>query len=131
MLILYSILISKPFKFIVGPEKQEFTLHAEVISRLSTSLNTLINGGMKEAAEGVAVWEDIDAETFIRLSKFAYTGDYDPPRAALGCQQQLGEGCRRRGKPWKRRAFLPEGLYRRLYRWHQQRVGERRMGMGA
>jgi hypothetical protein len=68
---------SKPFRFLVGPEKREFTLHSEVVSRLSPSLNALVNGGMKEAGQGVAVWDDVNAETFVRFGKFAYTGDYD------------------------------------------------------
>jgi hypothetical protein len=58
-------------------------LHSEAVSRLSKSLNALVNGQMKEATESCAVWEDIDADTFVRFSKFAYTGDYDAAEPRL------------------------------------------------
>lgn len=58
-------------------------LHSEVVARLSNPLNALVNGQMKEANEACVVWEDVDVHTFVRFSKFAYTGDYDAPEPRL------------------------------------------------
>ncbi|KAI1764225.1 hypothetical protein GGR53DRAFT_466494 [Hypoxylon sp. FL1150] len=67
---------SKPFRILVGPDKKEFTIHTELLSRMSKPLDTLVNGGMKEAEEGVAEWPEVDEGTFVRFWEFAYTGDY-------------------------------------------------------
>ncbi|KAH8903347.1 hypothetical protein BR93DRAFT_931373 [Coniochaeta sp. PMI_546] len=72
-----SIVASRPFRFLVGPEKREFIIHSGVVSRLSKSLDVLVNGQMMEACEDCAVWADVDQDTFVRFCKFAYTGDYD------------------------------------------------------
>ncbi|KAK0391205.1 hypothetical protein NLU13_0706 [Sarocladium strictum] len=69
-------LTSKPFTFIVGPEKKEFHIHRDVVARISEPLNVLVNGNMTEAAEGKVEWPDVDEETFIRFSQYAYTGEY-------------------------------------------------------
>ncbi|OIW26626.1 hypothetical protein CONLIGDRAFT_655985 [Coniochaeta ligniaria NRRL 30616] len=78
-----SIVVSRPFRFVVGAKKREFMLHSEVVSRLSRTLNALVNGQMREAREDCAIWEDVDEDTFIRFSKFAYTGDYDAAQPRL------------------------------------------------
>ncbi|KAL7627928.1 hypothetical protein AAE478_002123 [Parahypoxylon ruwenzoriense] len=67
---------SKPFRFLVGPDKKEFMMHIELVARLSKPLHTLVKGDMKEAQEGVAEWPEIDEGTFIRFCEFAYTGSY-------------------------------------------------------
>ncbi|KAI1776608.1 hypothetical protein F4818DRAFT_354305 [Hypoxylon cercidicola] len=67
---------SKPFRILVGPDKKEFTMHTELLGRMSKPLRTLVKGDMKEAKEGVAEWPEIDEGTFIRFWEFAYTGDY-------------------------------------------------------
>lgn len=72
-----SIFNSHPFKFLVGPGRKEFTMHSALVAHQSKALDTLVNGGMKEAIEKCVVWDETDEETFIRFCQFAYTGSYD------------------------------------------------------
>ncbi|KAF3023695.1 hypothetical protein E8E14_013821 [Neopestalotiopsis sp. 37M] len=51
---LSSLLNSKPFRFIVGPEKKEFMMHSTIVANMSKPFDALVNGSMKEAREGVA-----------------------------------------------------------------------------
>ncbi|KAI0111711.1 hypothetical protein F4814DRAFT_363915 [Daldinia grandis] len=67
---------SKPFRFLVGPDKKEFFMHGELIARMSKPLWTLVNGEWKEGKERLTEWPDIDEGTFVRFCEFAYTGDY-------------------------------------------------------
>ena len=60
----------------MGSEKRPFTVHAAVIAYHSKALGAMINGSMAEAREGCAVLEDVDEQTFVRFSEYAYTGDY-------------------------------------------------------
>jgi hypothetical protein len=78
-----------PFKFLVGPKKKEFALHRTAVSRLSKSLDQLVNGPMREAKEQCVSWEDTDEDTFIRFGEWAYTGDYTPgsPEILLDASQ--------------------------------------------
>ncbi|KAL7943700.1 hypothetical protein V8C42DRAFT_328213 [Trichoderma barbatum] len=71
-----SILLSKPFKFLVGPQKKQFMMHEAAVAILSKTLERLLNGGMKESNEHCVCWEDTDEKTFIRFGEWAYTGDY-------------------------------------------------------
>ncbi|KAL7956806.1 hypothetical protein V8C34DRAFT_287529 [Trichoderma compactum] len=84
-----SILASKPFTFVVGPKKKQFILHEAAITRLSKTLDKLLNGGMKESKEHRVCWEDIDEKTFLRFGEWAYTGDYKPeePEILLDASQ--------------------------------------------
>ncbi|KAL6693357.1 hypothetical protein J3F84DRAFT_380617 [Trichoderma pleuroticola] len=84
-----SILASKPFKFIIGPDKKQFIMHEAAITRLSKTLDKLVNGGMKESKEHCVCWEDIDETTFLRFGEWAYTGDYKPeePEILLDASQ--------------------------------------------
>ncbi|KAF3067707.1 hypothetical protein CFAM422_008511 [Trichoderma lentiforme] len=83
------ILASKPFKFVVGPKKKQFIMHEAAITRLSKTLDKLLNGGMKESKERCVCWEDIDEKTFLRFGEWAYTGDYKPeePEVLLDASQ--------------------------------------------
>ncbi|KAI1269208.1 hypothetical protein F5Y18DRAFT_373921 [Xylariaceae sp. FL1019] len=74
-----SIVSSKPFTILVGPEKKACTIHSALLAALSRPLDVLVNGGMKEATEATAEWPDVDEETFAQVCQFAYTGDYDSP----------------------------------------------------
>ncbi|EHK44586.1 hypothetical protein TRIATDRAFT_35595, partial [Trichoderma atroviride IMI 206040] len=78
-----SILLSQPFKFIIGHQKKLFTIHENAVSRLSKSLNDLLNGSMKEANEHCVYWEDVDEKTFLRFAQWAYTGEYSPAEPDL------------------------------------------------
>ncbi|KAI1450636.1 hypothetical protein F5Y02DRAFT_120111 [Annulohypoxylon stygium] len=73
---------SKPFRFLVGPDKKEFFMHAELIARMSEPLSAMVNGEWKERSEGVIELPETDEETFVRFCEFSYTGDYkaaEPP----------------------------------------------------
>jgi hypothetical protein len=74
-----SVFRSKQFVFIVGENQAEFTVHAAIIAKQSKALDVLINGSMKEASDGKAIFKDIQEDTFIRFCQFAYTGDYTTP----------------------------------------------------
>jgi hypothetical protein len=74
-----SIFRSRQFLFVVGENKAEFTVHADIIGKQSQALNSLVNGSMTEASGGKATFEDIQEDTFIRFCQFAYTGDYVTP----------------------------------------------------
>jgi hypothetical protein len=75
-MVIGRVLATEPFKFIVGPGKKEFLIHKDIVGRLSATLNTLVNGQMKEAAEGCVVLDDVDEDIFMRFAQFAYTGSY-------------------------------------------------------
>ncbi|KAI0151841.1 hypothetical protein GGR57DRAFT_470527 [Xylariaceae sp. FL1272] len=74
-----SIVSSKLFTIVVGPEKKTYSIHAALLAALSKPLDVLVNGGMKEAIEATAEWPDVDEETFVRVCEFAYTGNYNSP----------------------------------------------------
>ncbi|KAK5997572.1 hypothetical protein PT974_02935 [Cladobotryum mycophilum] len=71
-----TILASDQFKFIVGRERAEFTVHSAVIASQSAALEKLVNNGMKESQERCVVWDEVDVATFTRFCQFAYTGTY-------------------------------------------------------
>lgn len=64
------------FKCLIGPDKSEFIIHSALLASQSKVLDRLVNGQMKEALEGEVHWAEVDTDTFIRFSQFAYTGDY-------------------------------------------------------
>ena len=63
----------------VGVSRKVFTIHSAVLEPLSRYFVVLINGPFLEAQEGIVEWPDIEEETFIAFSQFAYDGDYMPP----------------------------------------------------
>lgn len=64
------------FRFLVGPDKQEFFLHASLVASQSKVLDSLVNGAMKEAEDGCTTWENVSEDTFVRFARYIYTGDY-------------------------------------------------------
>ncbi|KAL2069047.1 hypothetical protein VTL71DRAFT_15385 [Oculimacula yallundae] len=70
---------SKQFVFLIGEAQAEFAVHAAIVAKQSKALDALINGSMKEAFAGKAVFEDVEEDTFVRFCQFAYTGDYTTP----------------------------------------------------
>ncbi|KAI2465865.1 hypothetical protein F4781DRAFT_374257 [Annulohypoxylon bovei var. microspora] len=73
----YEIIVaSKPFRFVVGPDKNEFFMHAEVVARMSRPLRALVNGEWKESKGCLVEWPEIDVGTFVRFFEYAYTADY-------------------------------------------------------
>lgn len=71
-----SIISSDIFTFVVGPDGKEYNVHGTAISRLSKPLDVLINGEMREAKEKCVKWPDIDEQTFVRFTQWAYTKTY-------------------------------------------------------
>jgi hypothetical protein len=76
-------LLSRPFKFLIGPEETEIAVHEEAIANQSAALNTLMRGKMSESMNGLASWKDVDEKTFVRFAQFAYTGDYSVPQMVV------------------------------------------------
>ncbi|KAG5928157.1 hypothetical protein E4U42_001162 [Claviceps africana] len=74
-----SFMASKPFTFLVGPEKKAFAIHSALVAGQSKVLEKLVLGDMQEAREGSVVWEHVDEQTFIRFSQYAYMGIYRYP----------------------------------------------------
>jgi hypothetical protein len=72
----HSVFKSKQFTFVVGENQTAITVHAAIIAKQSKELDVLINGSMREASDGKAIFEDIQEDTFIRFCQFAYTGDH-------------------------------------------------------
>ncbi|GAB7347284.1 hypothetical protein MBLNU459_g3370t1 [Dothideomycetes sp. NU459] len=83
-----SIINSKLFTFIVGKDEKAFTVHSAAISKLSSTLDALINGSMEEALKNIAILSDINSDDFTRFLQFAYTGDYTPPTAMMTSEEE-------------------------------------------
>lgn len=73
----------------MGQHRREFTIHSALVAHQSPALNTLVNGELREARDGHAIWESVDEQTFVRFSQFAYTGDYDDAEPNLKLPQDL------------------------------------------
>ncbi|KAK0715480.1 hypothetical protein B0H67DRAFT_537892 [Lasiosphaeris hirsuta] len=78
-----SLMTSKPFKLVVGPDKKEFYMHSSLLSQQSEPLNVLVNGHMKEAAQQEVEWSDVDVGTFVRFCQWAYSGNYTDPHPVV------------------------------------------------
>lgn len=63
-----SIVGSSHFKFLVGPDKKEYTIYSALVAAQSEALNVLVNGTMKEAIEQCAIWQELEEEMFLRFS---------------------------------------------------------------
>ncbi|KAG6268436.1 hypothetical protein E4U22_004546 [Claviceps purpurea] len=74
-----SFMSSKPFEFLVGPEKKVYTIHSGLAARLSPVLDRLVNGDMEEAKKGFVEWKHVDEQTFIRFRQYAYMKTYEYP----------------------------------------------------
>ncbi|SPQ27194.1 85d318cb-82bd-4448-9ce0-4fa806733f74 [Thermothielavioides terrestris] len=77
---------SKPFRFFIGPNKREFTVHSALVARQSRALGVLINNtNYKEARDAHVELEDVDEQTFVSFIQYAYTDAYTdislPPTA--------------------------------------------------
>ncbi|KAI8222466.1 hypothetical protein K4K54_006843 [Colletotrichum sp. SAR 10_86] len=56
---------SRIIRFIVGPEREQFTAHESSIAGLSAPLRVLVTGNMKESIEATVIWDDIDPALFM------------------------------------------------------------------
>ena len=60
---LSSVAQSKPFKFLIGTDKKEFTIHSAFVAQQSKALQVVVNGPFKESTDGSVVWDDIEEDT--------------------------------------------------------------------
>ncbi|KAK0645423.1 hypothetical protein B0T16DRAFT_411146 [Cercophora newfieldiana] len=70
---------SKPFRFTIGPEKQEFTIHSALVAAQSPAFDRLVNSEFKEAQDFHVELDNVEEDTFVRFVQFAYTGQYCEP----------------------------------------------------
>ena len=77
-----SVMDSKLFRFVVGPNERVFTVHSGALLPLGRYFQALIGGEMKESHEGQVEWDDIDEDTFMAFSQYAYMSDYSTPDTA-------------------------------------------------
>lgn len=65
-------------KFLVGPEKIEYSLHKALLEYHSGVAERAINGTWSEAKDGAIPIEQFDEATVARFIHYAYKGDYTP-----------------------------------------------------
>lgn len=83
-----SIASSVPFRFLVGPNRREFTIHSALLSHQSPVLDTLVNGSFAEASEKCVTWGSVDEDTFVRFWQYAYTGKYTVDLSIAGLKSE-------------------------------------------
>lgn len=71
---IHSIFRTDVFTFQIGPDKKQFKVHPGVLR--SQALRKMIDNGMKESVDKIAMLESVDPETFELFLEFAYTGSY-------------------------------------------------------
>lgn len=71
-----SIASSIPFRFLVGPNEREFTIHSALFTCQSPVFERLANGSFTEATEKCVKWTSVDEDTFLRFWQYTYTGNY-------------------------------------------------------
>ncbi|KAF9779400.1 hypothetical protein IL306_001772 [Fusarium sp. DS 682] len=74
-----AVATSKPFKFLIGPNQTEYTIHSALVAHQSAVLSALVNGSFRESSECSVKWDDVDEIVFSSFWQFVYTGDYDTP----------------------------------------------------
>ncbi|KAI1181631.1 hypothetical protein F5B17DRAFT_424422 [Nemania serpens] len=67
---------SKPIRFVVGKEKEEFYLHPNLLSRISSLLDALVRDSTRGSSPSCIDWENVNRSVFLRFAEFAYTGNY-------------------------------------------------------
>ncbi|KAJ2906338.1 hypothetical protein MKZ38_002054 [Zalerion maritima] len=75
-----KMLSSKPFRFLVGPEKKEYFVNEEAVRNLSDVFHPMLDGPCEEAKTRTAELDDVTIPSFVRLCEFAYNGNYTNPR---------------------------------------------------
>lgn len=83
---------SNQFRFFIGPEKREYTIHSHLVAEQSAALRTMVHGEFKEAKDGFVTWDDIDERTFLSFWHHVYTGDYDDPEPVVEAEADVDAG---------------------------------------
>jgi hypothetical protein len=76
----FRIASSQPIRFLVGPERQCYTIHGAIVGSLSRPLHAMVHGPSKEAEDSTIIWEDVKTETFLALWQYAYTDCLEEPK---------------------------------------------------
>ncbi|KAG5933481.1 hypothetical protein E4U59_006855 [Claviceps monticola] len=71
-----GILMSTPFKFVVGKTKKELFIHSTLVASQSRALRRLMDGPFLESQQGYVVLADEDVRTIAAFAEFVYKGDY-------------------------------------------------------
>ncbi|KAG6024091.1 hypothetical protein E4U40_003586 [Claviceps sp. LM458 group G5] len=71
-----GILMSQPFKFVVGKTKKELFIHSTLVASQSRALRRLMDGPFIESQQGYVVLADEDVRTIAAFAEFIYKGDY-------------------------------------------------------
>ncbi|KAK5658315.1 hypothetical protein OQA88_2291 [Cercophora sp. LCS_1] len=71
-----EVLSSRLFKFYIGPNKREFTMHSSLIAAQSPSFNILTNDSFEEAKDFEVEMSHVDERTFAYFAQYAYSGSY-------------------------------------------------------
>ncbi|KAL7946442.1 hypothetical protein V8C42DRAFT_36531 [Trichoderma barbatum] len=79
---------SVPFRFLVGPNEREFTIHSALFAYQSPVLEKLANGSFSEAAEKCVKWKAVEEDTFIRFWQYTYTGKYTAAPPVIGLRSE-------------------------------------------
>ncbi|KAG6101012.1 hypothetical protein E4U14_006949 [Claviceps sp. LM454 group G7] len=74
-----GILMSEPFKFVVGKTKKELFIHSTLVASQSRALRRLMDGPFIESqqgSQGYVVLANEDVRTIAAFAEFIYKGDY-------------------------------------------------------
>ncbi|KAK5456538.1 hypothetical protein LTR55_012062, partial [Exophiala xenobiotica] len=71
------------FRFQVAGQANAFVLHADLASRHSPVLHTLMHRRMRESQENWMHLNNVDGDTSTRFSEFIYGGDYNSAAACV------------------------------------------------
>jgi hypothetical protein len=88
---IYRIGTSKPFRFLIGADQTEYTIHSALVAHQSPVLSALVHGSFRESSEHSVKWEDVDEVVFNSFWQFTYTGDYDTPAPLPPTKPALSE----------------------------------------
>ncbi|KAF4339553.1 BTB POZ fold [Fusarium beomiforme] len=59
-----AVATSKPFRFLIGPDRTEYTIHSALVAHQSPVLSALVSGSFREASECSVKWDDVDEMPF-------------------------------------------------------------------
>ncbi|KAI8675567.1 hypothetical protein NCS57_00458300 [Fusarium keratoplasticum] len=80
---IHSIMASPKAQFLIGPNKNEFNIHSELVAVQSSSLANIIRQQKGRFDGRPILWKHVDVDTFIRFCAFAFTGDYNGVEPSL------------------------------------------------
>ncbi|KAI8680643.1 hypothetical protein NCS56_00470100 [Fusarium sp. Ph1] len=74
---------SPKVQFLIGPNKDEFNIHSELVAAQSSSLANIIRQQKGRFDGRPILWKHVEVDTFIRFCAFAFTGDYNDVEPTL------------------------------------------------